>query len=137
MNTKIAIVSLNDFLENSEFREEVFGPFSLIVKCKNLSELLSGLNKLSGQLTATIHSEKEDYNKVNSIISILKNKVGRILFNDFPTGVEVSRSMTHGGPFPASTDSRYSSVGLESIKRWIRPISYQNFPKDFLPSFLK
>ena len=137
VNTKIAIVSLNDFLENSEFREEVFGPFSVIVKCKNLSELLSGLNRLSGQLTATIHSEKEDYNKVNSIINILKNKVGRILFNDFPTGVELSRSMTHGGPFPASTDSRYSSVGLESIKRWIRPISYQNFPKEFLPSFLK
>ena len=95
VNTKIAIVSLNDFLENSELREEVFGPFSVIVKCKNLSELLSGLNKLSGQLTATIHSEKEDYTKVNSIINILKNKVGRILFNDFPTGVEVSRSMTH------------------------------------------
>lgn len=124
------------FLENTRLHHEVFGPFSMVVQCKNKEELEAVISNLEGQLTGTILAENEieDY---ASIVSALKNSVGRIIFNGVPTGVEVCSAMVHGGPYPASTDSRFTAVGVESIKRWVRPFSYQNWPNELLPTELK
>ncbi|SNR47318.1 NADP-dependent aldehyde dehydrogenase [Lutibacter agarilyticus] len=124
------------FLENTKLHQEVFGPFSMVVQCKNKEELAMIISNLEGQLTGTILAENEieDY---TSIVNALKNRVGRIIFNGVPTGVEVCPAMVHGGPYPASTDSRFTAVGTESIKRWVRPFSYQNWPNELLPNELK
>ena len=127
---KLSIISGVQFLSNPQYQEEVFGPFSLIVKCKNLKELEKVAAALRGQLTASIFAQPSDYDRIHSLIQTFKSKVGRFLFNDVPTGVEVSAAMTHGGPFPASSDSRYSAVGHGSIYRWVRPITYQNWPEE-------
>ena len=87
---------------------------------------------LEGQLTGTIMANIQDKDFIKNIINALEVKVGRVIFNGVPTGVEVCKAMNHGGPYPASSDSRYTSVGIDSIKRWLRPISYQNWPKDIL-----
>ncbi|NND62647.1 MAG: aldehyde dehydrogenase (NADP(+)) [Flavobacteriaceae bacterium] len=134
---KIVTVSGKDFLENNQLHQEVFGPFSLVVQCSNKAELLQVIQNLEGQLTGTIIAEEEDYSKLEELISALQDRVGRIVFNGVPTGVEVSPAMTHGGPYPASTDSRFTAVGSGAIKRWVRPFSYQDFPKELLPDFLK
>lgn len=133
----IAIVSGKDFLSNTKLHQEVFGPFSLLVKCENENELLSIIENLEGQLTGTIIAEKEELQSLHTIIDELQNRVGRIIFNGVPTGVEVCPAMQHGGPYPASTDSRFTAVGTDSIQRWLRPISYQDFPKELLPSELQ
>ena len=127
---KLSIISGVHFLSNPQYQEEVFGPFSLIVKCKNLKELVKVAAALKGQLTGSIFAQPSDYDRIDSLIHTFKSKVGRFLFNDVPTGVEVSAAMTHGGPFPASSDSRYSAVGHGSIYRWVRPITYQNWPEE-------
>ncbi|MDO6745339.1 aldehyde dehydrogenase (NADP(+)) [Tenacibaculum soleae] len=133
----ICAVSGADFLENPKMQTEVFGPFSIVVKAKDQSELIQIINHLEGQLTGTILAEKEDFAKLPAITDALQTKVGRIIFNGVPTGVEVCESMTHGGPYPASSDSRFTAVGTESIKRWIRPFSYQDWPNELLPDELK
>jgi NADP-dependent aldehyde dehydrogenase len=92
---------------------------------------------LEGQLTGTIMAEKEEYPNLGTLVQTLQKRVGRIILNGAPTGVEVTEAMTHGGPYPASTDSRFTAVGTNSIKRWVRPFSYQNFPKELLPEMLK
>jgi NADP-dependent aldehyde dehydrogenase len=135
--SQIVSVSGKDFLENPKLQQEVFGPFSLVVKAENESELIAIINGLEGQLTGTIIAEKEEYANLHPIIDALEDRVGRIIFNGVPTGVEVCPSMQHGGPYPASTDSRFTAVGTNSIKRWVRPISYQSFPKELLPEALK
>ena len=133
----IAMVDGDRFLENTNLHKEVFGPFSIIVKCKNENQLLEIIEGLEGQLTGTIIAEDEDINSLNSIVDELKQRVGRIIFNGVPTGVEVCPSMNHGGPYPASTDSRFTAVGTNSVKRWLRLISYQSFPNELLPKELK
>ncbi len=135
--TQIASISGTDFLANPKTHQEVFGPFSLVVRCKDEAELIEVISGLEGQLTGTILAEKEDYSNLSEIIDALENRVGRIIFNGVPTGVEVTASMQHGGPYPASTDSRFTAVGTNSIKRWVRPVSYQSFPKELLPEALK
>ncbi|MCB9224121.1 MAG: aldehyde dehydrogenase (NADP(+)) [Crocinitomicaceae bacterium] len=132
----IASVSGKAFIENPKLHHEVFGPFSLVVKCKDLVELEQTISSLEGQLTATLIATSNEFREFESVISTLSNKVGRIVYNGVPTGVEVTQAMTHGGPFPASTDSRFTAVGTDSIKRWLRPITFQNFPKELLPSGL-
>jgi len=136
-NPLVASVSGAHFLKNTRLHQEVFGPFSMVVHCTDESQLLKIVERLEGQLTGTIIAEKEDYNDLPPLVDELQNRVGRIVFNGVPTGVEVSDAMTHGGPYPASTDARFSAVGNQSILRWVRPFSYQNFPTSLLPDFLK
>ncbi len=125
------------FLENSNLHQEVFGPFSMIVKCENKIELEQIISQLEGQLTGTIISDEDEVSAYLEIVAALQNRVGRVIFNGVPTGVEVCPSMVHGGPYPASTDSRFSAVGIHSIARWVRPFSYQNWPNELLPEELK
>ena len=133
----IASVSGTDFLANPKIHQEVFGPFSLVVKSKDEDQLIKIIEALEGQLTGTIIAEKEDTANLIDIVDALSNRVGRIIFNGVPTGVEVCPSMHHGGPYPASSDSKYTSVGTDAIYRWVRPVSYQSFPIELLPESLK
>lgn len=129
----IVSVSAKNFVENEKLQTEVFGPFTMLVQCSSYDELNLAIKKLHGQLTASILAEPEDFNDIKKSVALLQHKAGRIIFNAMPTGVEVSPAMTHGGPYPASTDSRYTSVGIPAIKRWLRPVSFQDFPKELLP----
>jgi alpha-ketoglutaric semialdehyde dehydrogenase len=133
----VAKVDGKTFLENSNLHEEVFGPFSLVVQCENASELEEIIANLEGQLTGTIISEQHEAAQHEGIVNALTERVGRIIFNGVPTGVEVVPAMQHGGPYPASTDSRFTAVGRDAIKRWVRPFSYQDWPNDLLPDELK
>jgi NADP-dependent aldehyde dehydrogenase len=134
-----AVVSVNGntFLENPTLHIEVFGPFSMVVQCENITELEQVIASLEGQLTGTVIADNDEISDYSNIIAALQNRVGRIIFNGVPTGVEVCESMVHGGPYPASTDSRFSAVGISSIKRWVRPFSYQSWPNHLLPDELK
>ncbi|WP_456420806.1 aldehyde dehydrogenase (NADP(+)) [Lutibacter sp.] len=125
------------FLANATLHQEVFGPFSMVVQCENMQQLKAIISKLEGQLTGTILSENNEIKNYPAIVSELQNRVGRIIFNGVPTGVEVCPSMVHGGPYPASTDSRFTAVGIHSIKRWVRPFSFQSWPNELLPNELK
>ena len=127
----------DNFLNNENLEEEIFGPSTLTVKAKNKSELLKAAQKLHGHLTITMHATEDDMENYKDLISILERKAGRLIINGFPTGVEVCNSMVHGGPFPATTDSRSTSVGTLAINRFVRPVSYQNFPDELLPDELK
>ena len=130
-------VSGATFLNNPILHKEVFGPYSLVVTCKNKQELEKVIHNLEGQLTGTLIAEGSEIFNYSEVIDALKDRVGRIIFNGVPTGVEVCGSMVHGGPYPASTDSRFTSVGTEAIKRWVRPFSYQDWPDALLPDELK
>ena len=125
------------FREHKVLREELFGPSTLLVNCGSPEELEAIARDLPGQLTAAIHGTEEDLAQHQNLIAILRQKAGRLIFNQFPTGVEVCPSMQHGGPYPATTDSRFTSVGAFAIKRFARPISFQNFPDSALPVELK
>ncbi len=125
------------FLKNPNLHHEVFGPLTLIVQCENKNQLEEIISTLEGQLTGTILNDMEEILDYKSIVEALKNRVGRLIFNGVPTGVEVCEAMQHGGPYPASTDSRFTAVGVQSIKRWVRPISFQNWPNELLPNELK
>ena len=133
----ISSVNADKFIEDKSLQHEVFGPCSLIVTCRDDKEMYKVVESLEGQLTATVLAENNDTFLTQEIIDALEIKVGRIIFNGVPTGVEVCESMTHGGPYPASTDSRFTAVGINSIKRWLRPVSYQDFPQSLLPDELK
>jgi NADP-dependent aldehyde dehydrogenase len=125
------------FLSNSALEEEIFGPSSLIVVCKDEAELLEVTRHVEGQLTATIHATAADRDLAAKLMPTLERKAGRILFNGFPTGVEVCHSMVHGGPFPATSDSRTTSVGATAIERFLRPVCYQDVPAELLPEALR
>jgi len=133
----ITTVEGETFLNNPTLHHEVFGPFSLVVQCENKTQLETIISNLEGQLTGTIISDDNEVAEYSDIVYALKNRVGRIIFNGVPTGVEVCPSMQHGGPYPASTDSRFTAVGVNSIKRWVRPFSYQDWPNELLPPELK
>lgn len=133
----LASVSAAAFLENPLLREEVFGPFSMVVVCNHLDEMNAVAAAMDGQLTSTIMAtEKEAFANQETIDTVM-GKCGRIIMNGVPTGVEVCLAMHHGGPFPASTDSRFTSVGADGIKRFARPVSFQNYPDALLPDALK
>ena len=124
-----------DFLKDKLFSEEVFGPASLVVICSDQAELQTVLSNMEGQLTATIHTGDGD--AVQPVIDIITQKAGRLIFGGYPTGVEVCHSMQHGGPFPATTDARSTSVGTAAIYRFLRPVTYQDFPASLLPPALQ
>lgn len=133
----VAKVKGNIFLQNPHFREEVFGPYSLAVCCDTKEELKSALKQLKGQLTATVMATEADIAANQDIIDLQTTLAGRIILNDVPTGVEVCASMVHGGPYPATTDARFTSVGTAAIKRWVRPVCFQGFSDSMLPDALK
>lgn len=134
----IISVDGNTFLKNKTFHKEVFGPFSVVVKCDNIHQLNTIIEELEGQLTGTIlNADESELKDFNEVIQNLKNKVGRLIFNNVPTGVEVCSGMTHGGPFPASSDSKFTSVGLSAVKRWVRPVTFQDWPNQLLPAALQ
>ena len=129
----VLITDAGTFLSSEELSEEIFGPSTVIVSAGSKDELMKVARGLQGHLTATIHGTKEDLNEFKDLIGVLQTKVGRLVFNGFPTGVEVCAAMHHGGPYPATTDSRSTSVGAYAIKRFARPVCFQNFPESALP----
>ncbi len=133
----IATVDGATFLQDPLLHEEVFGPYSLMVICKDSNELKAVWKSLAGQLTTTLMGTDQDFADNESLLDIAPTIAGRILFNGVPTGVEVCASMVHGGPFPASTDGRFTAVGINAVKRWVRPVCYQNCPDHLLPDALK
>ncbi len=125
------------FLENPELSEEVFGPSTLLIAHRSREEMLSVARSMEGQLTATVWAAEEDRQECGDLIAVLENKVGRIVINGFPTGVEVCSAMTHGGPFPATSDGQSTSVGTRAINRFARAVCYQGFSDSMLPDELK
>ncbi|MNY03275.1 Alpha-ketoglutaric semialdehyde dehydrogenase [compost metagenome] len=125
-------------LEGDEvLQEEVFGPTTVFVEVADQAQLSAALHKLHGQLTATIIGEPADFAQFGELTAVLEQKVGRILLNGYPTGVEVCDSMVHGGPYPATSDARGTSVGTLAIDRFLRPVCFQNYPDSLLPEALK
>jgi 2,5-dioxopentanoate dehydrogenase len=122
---------------NPELEAEVFGPTTLLITFTHKEQILQAARELRGHLTATIHGTEDDLQEFSELVEILKNKVGRIVFNGYPTGVEVCHAMIHGGPYPASTDGRSTSVGTAAIFRFARPVCYQDLPNSALPDELK
>src|SRR6056297_80733 len=134
---RVLTVNGANFLKNPKLHQEVFGPFSVIVRCSDAKEMEAIVARLEGQLTGTVLGNENEIKKYKTLVDTLQEKVGRIIFNGVPTGVEVCPSMQHGGPFPASTDSRFTSVGTGAIRRWVRPVSFQNWPNESLPKALQ
>lgn len=132
-----AKVSAKKFIKNPKLHEEVFGPFTLLVECENKEEMAAVAKSLHGQLTGTMIATENDLTQNETVVSAVEARVGRILFNGVPTGVEVCPAMHHGGPYPASTDAKFTSVGTDAIYRFTRPVCYQNWPDGLLPAELK
>jgi alpha-ketoglutaric semialdehyde dehydrogenase len=127
----------DSFLDDEALREEVFGASSLVVRCRDLAAMKALLEQLEGQLTVTLHMDDADGDAARGLLPTLERKAGRILVNGWPTGVEVSHAMVHGGPFPATSDGRSTSVGTLAIRRFLRPVCYQDLPQDLLPDALR
>jgi 2,5-dioxopentanoate dehydrogenase len=130
-------VQARHFIRDAALADEVFGPASLVIRCQDAAELAQVLEGLEGQLTATLHIDASDHAAAAPLLPILERKVGRILVNGWPTGVEVSAAMVHGGPYPATSDSRVTSVGTRAIERFLRPVCYQDVPQELLPPELR
>lgn len=125
------------FLAERALSDEIFGPAALLVACEDMAQMRLIAESLEGQLTATLQMDDGDFDAARQLLPVLERKVGRILANGFPTGVEVATAMVHGGPFPATSDSRSSSVGTAAIKRFLRPVCYQNLAQSLLPLVLR
>lgn len=136
-NPNLYEISGDRFIEDHAIAEEVFGPLGLVVKVQSVGEMERIARGFDGQLTATIHMEPGDIQAAQRLMPVLERKAGRVLVNGFPTGVEVVDSMVHGGPYPASTNFGATSVGTLSIRRFLRPVAYQNAPEELLPESLK
>lgn len=134
---RLFVTQAEDFLADHSLQAEVFGAASLIVQCSDDDEIRQLIEHLEGQLTATLHLDDEDHEHARALLPALERKAGRLLVNGWPTGVEVSDAMVHGGPFPATSDSRSTSVGTAAIHRFLRPVCYQDFPDSLLPTALK
>lgn len=130
-------VSAGHFLAEPELSEELFGPCTLAVVCSTEEEMLDVANSLAGQLTGSIHAGAGDETMASELNQILTEKVGRIIWNGYPTGLEVCPSTNHGGPYPACTDSRFTSVGTAAVLRWARPVCWQDAPQEMLPPELQ
>ena len=133
----ITTTTATNFIKNPLLQQEVFGPYSIIVRCADMNEMLQVARSLEGQLTATLMATENDVINNQPLLESVKNICGRIIMNGVPTGVEVGLAMQHGGPFPATTDSRFTSVGADGIKRFARPMAFQNWPDSLLPEELK
>jgi NADP-dependent aldehyde dehydrogenase len=125
------------FRGNPQLAQEVFGPSAIVVRAKSLESLLTLVDALEGQLSATVHLRAPDHAFAARLLPALERKVGRIIANGWPTGVEVAHAMVHGGPFPATSDSRTTSVGSLAIERFLRPVCYQDLPPTLLPDALR
>ncbi|MES2257850.1 MAG: aldehyde dehydrogenase (NADP(+)) [Pseudomonadota bacterium] len=128
--------SAETFLAKAELESEIFGPCALLLRCRDVEQMLRVAQHVEGQLTATVHATGADTGTARKLLPVLERKAGRILFNGFPTGVEVSHAMVHGGPFPSTSDSRSTSVGASAIERFLRPVCYQDVPAELLPAAL-
>jgi len=124
-------------MANAVLSEEIFGPTTLIVTYENNEQLLELAHSLEGQLTATIHASEKELTEHQELLDVLQTRAGRLLFNGFPTGVEVCHAMVHGGPYPATSDGRSTSVGTRAIFRFTRQVCFQSFPDAALPYELK
>ncbi len=133
----IARVSGKVFMDNPNLHEEVFGPFSLLVVCKDTDELQAALKHIPGQLTASLMADADEAARYPQLLRLLSRRAGRFIMNGVPTGVEVCPAQHHGGPFPSTTDSRFTSVGRDAILRFVRPQSFQDWPDSLLPDELK
>jgi NADP-dependent aldehyde dehydrogenase len=133
----VASVTVSEFMANPALAEEVFGPFSLIIRCADLKELNTVISHTHGQLTASIIADESELLNHKSLMNSILEKAGRLVINGVPTGVEVVAAQNHGGPYPATTDSRFTAVGTDAIKRFVRPVAFQNFPDALLPDELK
>jgi NADP-dependent aldehyde dehydrogenase len=133
----IASATGHAFLNNPVLHQEVFGPYSLVIRCKDINEMLEVVRHTEGQLTSTLMATEMDIRNNEELVEMVKNICGRFILNGVPTGVEVCLSMQHGGPFPATTDSRFTSVGADGIRRFARPLSFQGWPDAILPEELK
>ena len=131
------VTDARTFLGHDELRQEVFGPSTVLVRCESREQLEAVARAMEGQLTATLHGTPADLADHARLVSILERKAGRLVVNGFPTGVEVCSAMQHGGPYPATTDARSTSVGTAAIDRFARPVAYQNFPPSALPPELQ
>lgn len=130
-------IEAKDFLANKNLQQEVFGPFTLVVLCDDQQEMMQVADGLHGQLTATVIGTEEEIIAAAHLVTQLTQKAGRVLFNGVPTGVEVCPAMHHGGPYPSTSNSIFTSVGVDAIKRFVRPVSFQNAPEALLPDALK
>ncbi len=137
VSAQVFYVGEETFHQNPAWAEEVFGPSSLMVQTNTKDSLMRSARNLSGHLTATVHGTEEDFAEYAELFKVLERKVGRLIVNGYPTGVEVCHAMVHGGPYPATTASQTTSVGTNAIKRFARPVCYQNFPAAQLPDALK
>jgi 2,5-dioxopentanoate dehydrogenase len=133
----VATVSAEAFFNNPLLHQEVFGPYSLIVVCGDSATLLKAAQHLEGQLTVSLMATEQDMKANSALVDAVQDLCGRLILNGVPTGVRVALSMQHGGPFPASTDSRFTSVGADGIKRWVRPLAFQSWTDAALPDALK
>ena len=133
----LMVTDVATYRENPRLAGEIYGPATLAVRCASRAEMLQLARSLRGQLTATIHAAGRDLEDFGDLVAILRRKAGRLVFNGFPTGVEVCHAMHHGGPYPATTDSRATSVGTAAIHRFVRPVCYQDFPQLALPEELQ
>ena len=130
-------ISSSDFLRQAAAQTEVFGPTSLLVECDELTQLLDVIDALEGQLTGSLIYDPKDKADLDKVQEHLGARVGRVIHNGVPTGVEVCDAMQHGGPYPASADARFGAVGGDAVDRWLRPLSYQNCPDELLPAELQ
>lgn len=133
----IASTTAKEFMQQHSLQEEVFGPYSILVRCRDMEEMKQVAASFEGQLTATVIGTDNELTTQPDLLDILRERCGRLIFNGVPTGVEVCLSMQHGGPFPATTDSRFTSVGADGIRRFARPVSFQNCPSHLLPPELQ
>jgi NADP-dependent aldehyde dehydrogenase len=133
----IARIQSADFLANPLVHEEIFGPWSLVVVCNGLEEMVACRQAVAGQLTTTLMCNEEDLAAFPELVDTALYHAGRVVFNGVPTGVEVCAAMVHGGPHPATTDPRFTAVGPQAIQRWTRPVCWQNAPQHVLPDELK
>jgi NADP-dependent aldehyde dehydrogenase len=136
-HAQLFTTTLDDFLAQSELSEELFGPDTLLVHCQTPADYLRAAEALDGHLTATVWGSERDLAAHRELIAVLEQKAGRLIFNGFPTGVEVAPAMVHGGPYPATADSRFTSVGTRAIYRFARPVCFQNFPDALVPAELQ
>ena len=127
----------DDLLKDPSLADEIFGPNTLLVQCTEPKDYLRAAEALDGHLTATILGDDEDLAANRELIRILERKAGRLIFNGFPTGVEVTHAMVHGGPYPSTSDPRFTSVGSLAIYRFARPVCFQGFPEAVLPPELQ
>ena len=125
------------WLGNHALSEEVFGPLGLILRVRDAAQMVEVARSLEGQLTCTLHLDDADLGLGQTLLPVLERKAGRVLANGFPTGVEVVDAQVHGGPYPASTNFGATSVGTMAIRRWLRPVAYQNLPDALLPADLR